>query len=153
MGPLRIFPRNLCPVSRAIPQTKALIPCSAQDGRQGCWSLCLSLNYTQHHQVGLKDLLETCEIVVWLVAGMSSIALGLGSVCLLFLVHCCWDLHVLTPYQKKDDVLWKGADSLVIASGLPDDDNPYKKTNALQTWLLGYPIIILFSHSPLPTHS
>eukprot|EP00026_Physarum_polycephalum_P000558 Phypoly_transcript_00559.p1 GENE.Phypoly_transcript_00559~~Phypoly_transcript_00559.p1 ORF type:complete len:1075 (-),score=176.29 Phypoly_transcript_00559:1265-4462(-) len=53
-------------------------------------------------------------------------------------------------WQKKDDYLWKGPDALVIAQGTPDDDNPYKKTNALQYWLLGYEFadtIIVFCES------
>ena len=52
-----------------------------------------------------------------------------------FVVVECANLRIL---QKKDEHLWKGADALVLAQGTPDDDNPYKKTNALQYWLLGY---------------
>eukprot|EP01132_Coremiostelium_polycephalum_P005376 gene5376-6709_t len=48
-------------------------------------------------------------------------------------------LKTLYDSWKDDhDTLWKSADSLVLAMGFPDEDNPYQKVISLQTWLFGY---------------
>eukprot|EP01113_Clastostelium_recurvatum_P034907 TRINITY_DN4798_c0_g1_i1.p1 TRINITY_DN4798_c0_g1~~TRINITY_DN4798_c0_g1_i1.p1 ORF type:complete len:1142 (+),score=403.61 TRINITY_DN4798_c0_g1_i1:166-3591(+) len=39
---------------------------------------------------------------------------------------------------NKLAALWKDADSLLVVMGSGEDDNPYRKTNVIQTWFLGY---------------
>eukprot|EP01133_Synstelium_polycarpum_P015861 gene15861-18847_t len=40
--------------------------------------------------------------------------------------------------NAENEPFWKGADALVLALGMTDDNNPYQKVTCMQSWMFGY---------------
>lgn len=62
------------------------------------------------------------------------------------------DVSSLAQQAARDvDGAWKGADALVIDAGEADEDRLYSKSQAIQTWLLGWEfpetVIVICSRS------
>jgi len=56
-------------------------------------------------------------------------------------------LNIIYDTWDSDSDSYKNADALLLALGLPDEDRPYQKVTAMQSWLFGYELrdtIIVF---------